>query len=210
MAAARAPASRAYAVAGHLGMPVHLVGFSWGGATALRVASVAPELVGSLTVIEPEAYGLLRTEDAAAYAQISGLRDRTRAHIRADRWYEAYEEFVDFHNGAGSFARWPAARRDAFLDAQRARGDLWDVLFGDLITPEALAGLLAPVHVIEGSESSTVDHAICDAVLRHGPHARHTLIPGAGHMMPLTHPERLTRALLAGLGRQARKERKIA
>ena len=29
-------------------------------------------------------------------------------------WYEAFEEFVDFYNGAGSFARWPPARREAF------------------------------------------------------------------------------------------------
>jgi lipase len=50
----------------------------------------------------------------------------------------------------------------------------------------------APVHVVEGSHTSAVDHAICSVVLRHVPHARHTLIEGAGHMMPLTHPEPLT------------------
>lgn len=76
-------ADQVYAVAEKVGVSVHLVGFSWGGATALRVAAAAPEFVDSLAVIEPEAYGLLRTQDAAAYAQISGLRDRWRAHVRA-------------------------------------------------------------------------------------------------------------------------------
>jgi pimeloyl-ACP methyl ester carboxylesterase len=193
-------ADQVYAVAEHVGDPVCLVGFSWGGATALRVAVAAPDLVDSLAVVEPEAYALLRTQDADAYAEICGLRDRWRAHVRAGRWYGAFEEFVDFYNGPGSFARWPPPRRDAFLADQRTRGDLWDILFDDdLLTLDALASVSAPVAVVEGSLTSAVDHAICDVVARHVPNAQHTLIEGAGHMMPLTHPESLTRALVAGL-----------
>jgi lipase len=191
-------ADQVYAVAEHVGVSVCLVGFSWGGATALRVAAAAPELVDWIAVIEPEAYALLRTQDADAYAQICGLRDRWRGHVRAGRWYEAFEEFVDFYNGTGSFAGWPPQRREAFLAAQQARGDLWDVLFDDgLLTVDALARVIAPVHVVEGSQTSAVDHAICDVVRRHVPRAQRTLIEGAGHMMPLTHPEALTRALLS-------------
>ena len=194
-------ADQVYAVAEHVGVPIALVGFSWGGATALRAAAAAPDLVSSLAVVEPEAYALLRTQDPLAYTQICGLRDRWRAHVYAGRWYAAFEEFIDFYNGPGSFARWPAPRREAFLAVQQARGDLWDVLFDDLLTPDALAGLTAPVHVLEGSETSAVDHAICDVIRRNVPHAHHTLIEGAAHMLPLTHPEQLTRALLAGIER---------
>jgi len=104
-------ADQVYAVAEHVEVSVRLVEFSWGGATALRVAAAAPELVDSLAVVEPEAYALLRTQDADAYTQICGLRDRWRAHVRAGRWYEAFQEFIDFYNGPGSFARWPLERR---------------------------------------------------------------------------------------------------
>jgi pimeloyl-ACP methyl ester carboxylesterase len=186
-----------YAVAERFGQPLSLVGFSWGGATALRAAAAAPDLVASLAVIEPEAYALLRTEDPHAYDQICGLRDRWRAHVRAGRWYDAFEEFVDFYNGPGAFAAWPRPRQDAFLAEQQANGDLWDVLFDDaLLRVDALARVTAPVHIIRGSRSSPVDHAICDVVQRYVPHGRSTLIEGAGHMMPLTHPGPLTRALL--------------
>ncbi len=195
-------ADQVYAATEHVGRSVALIGFSWGGATALRVAAVAPELVDSLTVIEPEAYALLRTEDAGAYAQICGLRDRWRAHVRAGRWHDAFEEFIDFYNGRGSFAAWSSQRQEAFLAVQRARGDLWDVLFDDRrLNPEALAGLTVPVHVVEGSRTSAVDHAICDIVRRHVPHMQDTLIDGAGHMMALTHPEPLTRALVTAVER---------
>jgi lipase len=195
-------ADQVYAVAEHVGGSVCLVGFSWGGATALRVAVAAPELVDSLALIEPEAYALLRTQNVDAYTRICALRDRWRAHVRAGRWYEAFEEFIDFYNGPGSFARSPPQRREAFLAVQQARGDLWDVLLDDsLLTLDALAKVTAPVHVVEGSQTSAVDHAICDVVRRHVPHAHYTLIEGAGHMMPLTHPEPLTRALLLGIER---------
>lgn len=195
-------ADQVYAAVEHVGAPVCMVGFSWGGATALRVAAAAPDVVSSLAVIEPEAYALLRTQDADAYDQICGLRDRWRAHVRAGQWYEAFEEFIDFYNGPGSFAAWPLQRREAFLAVQQAKGDLWDVLFDDdLLTLDALPGVTAPVHVVEGSRTSAVDHAICDVVRRHVPHAQHSLIEGAGHMIPLTHPGPLTRALLAGIER---------
>ena len=197
-------ADQVYAVAEHVGVSVCLVGFSWGGATALRVAAAAPELVDLLAVIEPEAYALLRTQDADAYAQICGLRDSWRAHVRAGRWYEGFEEFVDFYNGPGAFARWPPARREAFLAVQRARGDLWDVLFDGLLTLDALARVTAPVHVVEGSQTSAVDQAICDVVRRHVPHAQHTLIEGAGHMMPLTHAAELTQTLVAAVAKAPR------
>jgi pimeloyl-ACP methyl ester carboxylesterase len=195
-------ADQVYAAAEHVGAPIRLVGFSWGGATALRVAAAAPQLVQSLAVVEPEAYGLLRTQDADAYAQIIGLRDRWRAHVRAGRWHDAFAEFIDFYNGPGSFAQWPSDRREAFLAEQQLRGDLWDVLFDDMLTLDALSGIDSPVHVVEGSRTSAVDHAICDVVRRHVPHAQHTVIEGAGHMLPLTHPEPLTHALVQGMHRQ--------
>jgi len=127
-------------------------------------------------------------------------RDRWRGHVRSGRWHEAFEEFIDFYNGPGAFAAWPQARRAEFLAAQEARGDLWDVLFDEeRMTPEAVGGITAPVHVVEGSRTSAVDRAICAVLRRCVPHARHTLIDGAGHMMPITHPEPLARALMGAI-----------
>jgi pimeloyl-ACP methyl ester carboxylesterase len=141
------------------------------------------------------AYSLLNAGDGPAFTALRNLRDRWRGHVQAGDWYAAFEEFIDFYNGRGSFAAWPAARRDAFLADQRTRGDLWDVLFNAPITAGSLASVTVPVHVIEGSATSVVDRAICDAVLRNVQHARHSVIEGAGHMIPLTHAADLTRVL---------------
>jgi lipase len=188
-----------HAVVRHVGEPVHLVGFSWGGATGLHVAATAPAALASLAVVEPEAYSLLNAGDGPAFTAIRNLCDRWRGHVRAGDWYAAFEEFIDFYNGRGSFAAWPAARREAFLEEQRTRGDLWDVLFTAPITAGSLASVTVPVHVIEGSATSVVDRAICGAVLRNVQHARRSVIEGAGHMMPLTHAADLTRVLVRQL-----------
>src|SRR3954462_7592977 len=142
-------ADQVHAVVGHVGQPVHLVGFSWGGATALHVAATAPTVLASVAVIDPEAYSLLKADDGPAFTALRNLRDRWRAHVRAGDWYAAFEEFIDFYNGPGSFAAWPPARRDTFLEDQRTRGDLWDVLFNAPITAGSLASVAVPVQVIE-------------------------------------------------------------
>jgi lipase len=194
-------ADQVLAVVDHVSGPIHLVGFSWGGATALQVGATASSVLASLTVIEPEAYSLLEASPGPAFAAISELRERWRGHVRADRWYEAFEEFIDFYNGPGTFARWPASRRDRFLDVQRARGDLWDVLFEAPLTARTLRQIPLPVHVVEGSATSVVDRTICDLVRRDVRHTEHTLIAGAGHMIPLTHASQLTPALVGWISR---------
>jgi lipase len=170
-----------------------------GRATALHLAATAPAALASLAVIEPEAYSLLRAGDGPAFTTLRNLRDRWRRHVQAGDWYAAFEEFIDFYNGRGSFAAWPAARREAFMADQRTRGDLWDVLFNAPITAGSLASVAVPVHVIEGSATSVVDRAICDAVRRNVRHARRSVIEGAGHMIPLTHAADLTRVLVQEL-----------
>ncbi|HEY7356944.1 MAG TPA: alpha/beta hydrolase [Ktedonobacterales bacterium] len=55
-----------------LGEGAHLVGFSYGGIVALAAAARRPELVRSLTVIEPPALGVVRGNPAAD-AQVDGL-----------------------------------------------------------------------------------------------------------------------------------------
>jgi pimeloyl-ACP methyl ester carboxylesterase len=88
----------------------------------------------------------------------------------------------------------PLGRRVKVIERGAGRPD---VLFDDRrLSIEALAELTTPVLVVEGTASTAVDRAICTVIRRHVPQARHTLIEGAGHMMPLTHSEPLTRALL--------------
>ncbi len=188
------------AVAEHVDEPVHLVGFSAGGATALRVATTTPSILASLSVIEPQAYSLLQREHPDAFATITAMRDRWRQHVAAGRWHEAFAAFLDHYNGPGSFDAWPADRREAFLEDQKARGDLWDVLFDSSVSPQVLESIDVPTLLVEGGQTAQVERALCEVVRRHVPACRHHVIDVAGHMMPVTHPQQLTEALRAHVG----------
>jgi pimeloyl-ACP methyl ester carboxylesterase len=160
------------------------------------VAATTPAVLASVAVVEPEAYSLLTAEDGPAFAAIRSLRDRWRDLVLAGAWSAAVEEFIDFYNGRGSFVAWPADRRDAFIEEQCSRGDLWDVLFDAPVTTASLASVSVPEHVIEGSATSVVDQAICDIVVKNVRHVDYRVIEGAGHMMPLTHAADLTQVLM--------------
>jgi pimeloyl-ACP methyl ester carboxylesterase len=72
------------------------------------------------------------------------------------------------------------------------------------LTPEALTTVTVPVHVVEGPATDAVDHAICDLVLQYVPQVEHSVIEGAGHMMPLTHAAELTRIVVPVVARASR------
>ena len=58
---------------GRLQRPVHLVGHSYGGAVALHIARTRPELLRSLTLVEPSAFHLLRGGDAIDMAGLEEI-----------------------------------------------------------------------------------------------------------------------------------------
>src|SRR5687768_11557963 len=71
-------------ILGRLSAPAHLVGHSYGGAVALHVARTRPELLRSLTLVEPSAFHLLRGGDgiaAAALREITDVAARTEADL---------------------------------------------------------------------------------------------------------------------------------
>lgn len=175
-------------VVAHVGGPVHLVGYSWGGLTALQTAVDHPDAVATLSVIEPQAYGLLRGLAPDDLAEIEGLRDRWRARVAEGRWDDGFEELLDAYNGPGWFARWDGGARDAFLTRQRAMPDLWDVLFEAPLTVEDLQHVRRPTLVVGGGESQAVEHRLCEVVRSWTPRSRYEEIPGARHTVPLTHP----------------------
>jgi pimeloyl-ACP methyl ester carboxylesterase len=87
--------------------PVHLVGHSYGGGVALRVARERPTRIASLTLYEPVAFHVLKTAGPAGHAafeEIMELAGRVDRAVLCGAFFAAAEIFVDHWNGAGSFA----------------------------------------------------------------------------------------------------------
>jgi pimeloyl-ACP methyl ester carboxylesterase len=64
-----------------------------------------------------------------------------------------------------------------------------------------IAGIAVPTLLIAGADSPAVIAAILAAIAAKLPQARRLIVPGAAHMLPITHPETVATAIRSFLDR---------
>ena len=87
--------------------PVHLVGHSYGGGVALRIAAQRSARIASLALYEPCAFHLLPdmgAEGAAALREIQEVARAVETGLLSGSYQAAAERFVDYWNGIGTWA----------------------------------------------------------------------------------------------------------
>ncbi len=149
----------------------HLVGHSYGGVIALLAAARRPELLRSLTVIEPPAFGVARGIPAA---------DEFMARIEA-HWTSGPRDPAEFLRGflalVGSSTP-PGEFTPELL--QGARTLLVERPPSEAVIPfDELARAPFPKLVVSGGHSPAFE-ALCD-VLEEQLGAERAILPGAGH-----------------------------
>lgn len=180
------------ALTAHCGEPVHLVGHSFGATIALTAAVADPQSVASLAVIEPAAFHLLGLSgygDWRLYAEVRSLVGVIGAAAACDAPEAGVARFVDFWNGPGAWRQIRDERKA--IRVGRIGGILADftAAFGETWTLDALAGLRCPVLSLMGTTSPLASRRITQLVADALPNAQLHMVLGAGHMLPLTHPE---------------------
>lgn len=170
-----------------------LVGNSFGGAVALRVATVAPDRVTALALISAPAPGLEPSAEleAAWEAEESALE---RGDVEA-----AVEAVVE----AWTLPDAPAALRDRVAAMQRRtyalQGDAGEPTEApDPVEerPDALAGLGIPALVVAGGRDKPDFRDGAAELARILPRTRYAEIADAGHLAPLETPEPFRELLL--------------
>jgi pimeloyl-ACP methyl ester carboxylesterase len=186
-------------VIGRLSEPVHLVGHSYGGGVALHIARTRPELLKSLTLIEPSAFHLLRNgdaTDAAALREITAVADDARAALAIGDYGGGFGRFVDYWSGPGSWADMPPEKRAAFAP-QLAKVVLdFHALLSEPAEIEDVCDIAAPTLLIQGGCTTLPSRCVCARLRVALPDASFRVVQGAGHMAPLTHRE-MVNALIA-------------
>jgi pimeloyl-ACP methyl ester carboxylesterase len=149
----------------------HLVGHSYGGVIALLAAALRPDLVGSLTVIEPPAFGVARGNPAV---------DEITARIE-EHWTRGPRdpgEFLRGFFGLVGAAAPPGTFTPALL--QGARTLMVERSPAEAVIPfDDLAGAPFPKLVVSGGHSAAFE-AVCN-VLERRLGAQRAVLPGAGH-----------------------------
>lgn len=174
------------------GAPVHLVGHSFGAAIALKIALMRPDLVKSLCLYEPACFHFLRDGDQTdrdLYAGIADVSGALSSSVRTNSPEEGMKRFIDFWNGAGAWNRMPAptqqhlAGQAGCVMTDFARG------FAEGWTPAELDRLTIPTLVMMGMDSPALAQRVAMRITDAIPGARLAMLPGLGHMAPLTAPK---------------------
>ena len=171
----------------------HLVGHSYGGAVALLAALADPARVESLVLFEPVLFSLLTAEDPAqaAVLEIAAVRDDTVAAVHAGALEASGARFVDYWMGRGAWACMPQARRETIAAQMRQVKAEWHAAFTEPTPLSAFAALDVPVLFLTGAESPASSQAVARLLTKTLPRVTAVEVSGAGHMAPLTHPERV-------------------
>jgi len=173
------------------GRPTHVVGHSYGGYLAAKLALAMPERIASLVLVEPVLFGALRqTGDAEAAGELADLYDDpdflSDSFGGTETWMQ---RFIDYWAGKGSWARLPEPNRRANMRvAWKVYREVKD-LSNDPMPFDGYARLPARTTLVRGSKTTVSARRIIDYLAGVLPEARVRTLEGAGHMSPLTHAD---------------------
>ena len=187
----RQSAAMAIALLERGGGPADLVGHSFGATVALRIAVERPDLVQSLVLIEPVFFSAARDAGRAEFKTHMALHDRFFALLEQGDHEGAARAFSEMWDGPGAWEALPAAQRGymaARIDMIRRGGESLLGEGPDYIPLAKVGKIAAPVLLIEGAETDPVIGAVQDSLESVLPAARRVVVPGAGHMVPISHP----------------------
>lgn len=176
--------------------PVDLVGHSFGGVVALRLALEAPALVRRLVLIEPVLFAALTGEETA---RLRAAEAPMAAALAAGDRPGAARHFLAEWGDGQSWETLPA--RDRAATAARihlipaSAPALWDDTAG-LLAAGRLEALATPTLLLHGDRSPPEAATICHRLAGRLPGAAVQRITGAGHMLPVTHAPATAAALI--------------
>jgi pimeloyl-ACP methyl ester carboxylesterase len=173
-----------------------LVGHSFGAVTALRLALAHAGAVGRLVLIEPVLFAAARGTPAWD-ANAADFAPYLAAMAAGDRAAAARAFLALWGDGTAWEALPPPVRAgfEARIHLIAAGGPTLEDDRAGLLAPGRLEGLAIPVTLVEGGDSPPVIAAIHAALAARLPFARREVVPGARHMLPVTHAAEVAAAL---------------
>lgn len=179
-----------------IGAPCDLIGHSYGATVALRLALEQPEKIRTLTLIEPVLLASVRDQEiyASHHAEFAPFV----AALDSGDMRGAARAFTAIWGDNEPWDSVPEAQR-VYLEGRinlipESASTINDDAPG-VLTPGRLEQLNVPVLLIEGQQSPAIIAAVQSALASRLPCVRRVVIPGVGHMAPLTHPAPIAEAI---------------
>jgi pimeloyl-ACP methyl ester carboxylesterase len=169
---------------------VSLVGHSFGGSVALKVAMLAELNVQNLVLLEPNPFWLLRQQNRLlAYEEARALRDHVKFYGVVGDWPVVAARFADYWLGRGTWKSMPDKRRAAFLEALVPNFHEWDAVMDESSALEQIGGIAANTLLVSDPQTVLPIREIAGLFVERFSHWRYCSVAGAGHMAPVTNPD---------------------
>jgi len=188
---------------------VDLVGHSFGGAVALRLALRHPERVRSLALYEPVLFSVLN-DDASdrpgpppAMAEVNAVRTAIRRSLASGRKAFAAKLFVEYWSGPGAWDSLDARRQEAISDRMRKVDAEFDAVNCNMIRLDDFRSVHVPVLLLHGEHTRRPARRIVELLASTLPDVTREEVRGAGHMGPITHAAAVNERIGAYLDTQA-------
>ncbi len=170
---------------------VCLVGHSFGGSVAMKLAARLSGRVTKLVLLETNPFYLLEQAGRVdAFAEAMDLRNCVKKFGALGEWATAAEQFADYWGGAESWQNMPAERRNNFVEALKPNYFEWDAVMNETTPVEQWASLLPRSTLLVSDPNTVLPIREITAILcRSCPMWTYKEIAGSGHMAPLTRPD---------------------
>lgn len=185
--------------------PIHLVGHSYGGAIAFKIATdpAYAHRIRSLSLIEPVLPTLLleSAPDRRLHDQFADLAREVSQDLWNGSVLEAIDKFSEFWNGSGPReVLSPTARIRMIEHAERLAFDFASAFAEEHVTMAAVS-VRVPTLLFSGGLSPNLTQRIVRrlAAIMDGVEVRH--LPDAGHMLAMTHAHLINPAIAAHIAR---------
>jgi len=185
--------------------PVHLVGHSYGAMLAALTTLARPAAVRTLTLIEPTMFTLLRDAgDGSDFAEIEAVADRTTELSEAGENEAAARAFLDYWVAPGAFDGLPDQSRATVAATMPKQRREWPFRQQfDLPRLDDLRAIACPILVVRADATTLAASRVVDLILPVLPNVDFAEIQGAGHMSPVTHPDKVNPVVEGFLVRHA-------
>lgn len=185
-------------IAAGMAGPIDLIGHSFGGTVALRMALERPEMLRSIVLIEPVLFAAARADEAPEYRDFIIAHQAFEAMMRAGDLRAAARHFQSIWGDGRDFDAAPKSVQRYIMDRLHLILAQTDALHNDsagIMGYLRLEAMGLPVLLISGSDSPPIVGAITRALARRLPNATQVTIAGARHMAPITHPQQVAEAI---------------
>jgi pimeloyl-ACP methyl ester carboxylesterase len=169
--------------------PVHVVGHSYGGASAVAFILKYPTLVDRVVLIEPSLpMILLEAGEAELLAEFLEMGDRFDRSIEAGDPQDAWRAYVDAQSGIGTWQAMADEKKQRILATTDQAYAVGKAIKGNSLKLSDLHRLRCTTMMVVGDQTPARHRRTAEVIRDHIPGCSMTVIPGASHMSPGSHP----------------------